>query len=222
VSRTQELCIPYRVRRKTTVRRWIARPVRQLPESRTRMQQMPQIEDPRLHPACDQYRVHRPATIIGTTPATRTKRHQPHPLCAVFRPHRPMTTIPCHLTGIRIADRVRQTSLCEVQVPMSRDRRVQLHLHIRTRPARAPHHGRARRLKVEVLHEAMAGLRNPVLRRRVPRLLAMAVLKAAQLPRATAQQLHLRLQLLKEAKTNKRDETENAASRGGVSFSADC
>ena len=77
--------------------------------------------------------------------------------------------------------------------------------------ARAPHHGRARRLKVEVLHEAMADLRNPALHQRVPRLQAMALLKAAQRP-------HLRLQLLKGAKTDNHDETENAASRGGVSF----
>src|SRR2546423_1990584 len=64
----------------------------------------------------------------------------------------------------------------------------------------------------------MVVLRNPALHRRVPRLQAMAHLKAAQLPRAAVHRLHLGLQLLKGARTNSRDETENAASRGGVSF----
>src|SRR5439155_25854543 len=119
----------------------------------------------------------------------------------------------------RTAVHVRQTSLCTRQVPTSRDHRVQLRLHIRTRPARAPHHERARRLRVvEVLHEALAGPRNPVLHRRARRLQATALLRPVRLPRATARQLHLRLQLLKGARTSSHHETENAALRGGVSF----
>lgn len=116
------------------------------------------------------------------------------------------------------SNRGHRTSLCAAQVPKSRGPRVQSHLHIRTRVPRVPHHGRARRLKAEVLHEAMADLRNPVLHRRVLRLQAMALLKAAQALRAGVHRLHLRPQLLKGARTNSRDETENAALRGGVFF----
>jgi hypothetical protein len=73
---------------------------------------------------------------------------------------------------------------------MPRDRRVQSHRHIRTRPARALHPERARRLRVEVLHELIVGLRIPVLRRLVL-LPAVELRKAVQPHRATAQPLRM-------------------------------
>ena len=86
-------------------------------------------------------------------------------------------------------------------MPISRDRRVQSHRRIRTSPVRGRHSGRARRLKVEVLHEVIVGLRNPVLRRLVL-LQAVELRKAVQLHRATAQHLRMVRQLQKGATTN--------------------